>query len=140
MASRTKSRNHPQTDTYLNLIRRFPLKPIRNNDEHEEAVAIIGELMGQKLGSGASDYLDTLIMVVNKYEDEHHSPGGIDFSSPRQALRAIMDANGLSQADIGRIIGSESSVSMFLKGRRELSKSNIKALASHFKVDAGLFL
>jgi len=60
--------------------------------------------------------------------------------SPREALRAIMNVNGISQAQMGRIIGSESAVSMFLKSQRELSKSHIKALAARFGVDAGLFL
>ena len=58
----------------------------------------------------------------------------------QQALRAIMDANDLTQADIGRIIGSESAVSMFLKGERALSKAQIKALVERFRVDASLFL
>ena len=51
-----------------------------------------------------------------------------------------MEANKLSQADIGRIIGSESAVSMFLKGTRDLSKSQIKNLADRFKVDAAIFM
>ena len=51
-----------------------------------------------------------------------------------------MTANGLSQADIGKMIGSESAVSMFLKGARGLSKSHIKALVQRFHIDAGLFL
>ena len=59
--------------------------------------------------------------------------------TPRQALLAIMDANELSQADIGRIIGSESAVSMFLSGQRALSKPQIKALADRFRIDANLF-
>jgi HTH-type transcriptional regulator/antitoxin HigA len=95
--------------------------------------------MGRKLDAGSGDYLDTLILLVNKYEDENHSPKG-DHLTPRQALKAIMNVNGLSQAQIGAIIGSESAVSMFLKGERELSKSHIKALAARFRVDAGLFL
>jgi HTH-type transcriptional regulator/antitoxin HigA len=140
MATKTKANHQSEADTYMDLIRRFPLKPIKNDDEHEQAVGIIGGLMGRKLDGGASDYLDTLILLVSKYEDEHHSPKGIDLSSPQEALRAIMDANGLSQADIGKIIGSESAVSMFLRGERELSKSHIKALVGRFRVDAGLFL
>jgi len=63
---------------------------------------------------------------------------GLDLT-PRQALRAIMDANNLSQADIGCIIGSESAVSMFLNGQRELSKPQIKALVDRFRIDATLF-
>jgi antitoxin component HigA of HigAB toxin-antitoxin module len=60
--------------------------------------------------------------------------------TPQEALRALMETNELSQADIGRIIGSESAVSMFLKGDRELSKSQIKKLATRFKVDPMAFM
>ena len=136
----TKMKSHKaNADTYMTLIRRFPLKPIKDDAAHEQAVAVIGELMGRTLDTGASDYLDTLILLVNKYEDEHHSPAGLKMT-PRAALRAIMETNDLTQADIGRIIGSESVVSMFLKGERELSKSQIRALVEKFRVDASLFL
>jgi antitoxin component HigA of HigAB toxin-antitoxin module len=52
----------------------------------------------------------------------------------------MMEANRLRQADIGRIIGSESGVSMFLKGTRDLSKAQILKLSGHFKVDTRLFM
>lgn len=74
MAAETKSRK--QCDPYMKLIQRFPLRPIENDDEHEQAVEIIGEFMGRELDSGTSGYLDTLILLVNKYEDENHTPGG----------------------------------------------------------------
>lgn len=51
-------------------------------------------------------------------------------------MRAIMRANGMMQADMAKVIGSES----FLNCERELSKSHINALAARFRVDAGLFL
>lgn len=76
---------------------------------------------------------------MNKYEDKHHTSYG-NHLSPRQALRAIMKVNNLSQAQIGKIVGSESAISMFLSGERELSKSHIKAIAARFRVDARLFL
>jgi len=58
----------------------------------------------------------------------------------QQAFRAIIDANGMTQAEMGRITGSESAVSMFFKGERGLSKTQIKALVERFRVDASLFL
>lgn len=139
MAIKAKVGKRSEADTYMNLIRRFPLKPIKDDDEHEKAVGIIGELMGREHDGGTSDYLDTLILLVNKYEDENHTPAGVHLS-PQEALRAIMNTNNLSQAQMGRIIGSESAVSMFLGGERELSKSHIKALVARFRVDASLFL
>jgi len=125
-------------DPYMDLVRRFPLKTIKNDAEHERACNMVSELMGRKLSSGAGDYLDALIVLVSKYEDEHHAIA--DDMTPREALAALMEANGLSQADIGRVIGSESAVSMFLKGERELSKSQIKRLAERFKLDASIFI
>jgi HTH-type transcriptional regulator/antitoxin HigA len=125
-------------DTYMELVRRFPLKTIKNDHEHEDATNVISELMGRDLDGGAGDYLDALLVLVNKYEDEHHA---IDETmTPQQALRSLMASNTLSQADIGRIIGSESAVSMFLSGDRDLSKAQIKKLADRFKVDASLFI
>ena len=139
MATKAKPPRRPPADAYVQLVRRFSLRPIKDDVEHKQAVAIIEELMGRKLDAASGDYLDTLILLVNKYEDEAHTPGGAGLSA-RDALRAIMNANGLSQAEMGRIIGSESAVSMFLSGRRELSKAHIKALASRFRIDANLFL
>jgi HTH-type transcriptional regulator/antitoxin HigA len=123
----------------MKLVRRFPLRPLKNDDEHERAVNIIGELMGRDLDAGAGDYLDTLILLVNKYEDERHTPDGVQLT-PRQAVRAIMNANRMTQTELGKIIGSESAVSMFLKGERELSKAHIRALAERFKVSTDLFM
>ena len=125
-------------DSYLDLIRRFPLKTIKNDNEHAQASRMISNLIGHSLDPGAAAYLDTLIVLVNKYEDEHHELD--ELATPQENLRALMKFNDLTQADIGRLVGSEPSVSMFLKGHRELSKSQIKKLANHFKVNATLFL
>ena len=136
---KTKIRNARQSgDTYMQLIRRFPLKTIKSDSQHERAGEMISELIGRDLDPGASDYLDALIVLVNKYEDEHHAIS--EEMTPEQALRALMEFNDLSQADIGRIIGSESAVSMFLAGNRSLSKSQIKKLAERFHVDASVFI
>lgn len=138
MVTRIKTRKSNNRDVYMELIQRFPLRMIRSDWEHEEAISIIGELMGTRLDGGAGDYLDALVVLVNKYEDEHHA---IDEDmTPREAVKALMEANHLSQADIGKIIGSESGVSMFLNGVRGLSKSQIKKLADRFKVDAAIFM
>jgi len=132
----TKTRK-TSPDAYLELIRRFPLKPIKTDREHEEAVGLIGELMGTQ-DSGEGDYLDTLIVLVNKYEQENHA---IDEKmTPREALATLMEINGLHQAEIGKIIGSESAVSMFLGGTRGLSKAQIKKLADRFKVNGMVFM
>jgi len=139
MPSTTLRISRRELDSYMELVRRFPPRPLKNEDEHARAVTVIEGLMGRDLDGGAGDYLDTLILLVNKYEDERHTPQGAHLT-PQQALRAIMNANDLTQADIGKIIGSESAVSMFLKGERELSKAYICALAECFRVSTDLFM
>jgi HTH-type transcriptional regulator/antitoxin HigA len=140
MATRTKrSPAARPADTYMKLIRRLPLKPIKNDQQHQAAVDVISGLFGHDLDDGASAYLDTLILLVNQYEDVHHTPGGTELT-PQAALRAIMATNSLTQAQIGKIIGSETAVSMFLKGDRGLSKAHIKALVERFGIDAAVFL
>lgn len=139
MAVIARANTRPELDSYMKLVRRFPLKPLKNDREHAKAVELIEELFGRELDHGASDYLDTLILLANKYEDEHHTPGGTSMT-PQELLKAIMSANGVTQAQMGQIIGSESAVSMFLNGERGLSKSHIKALVSRFRIDAALFL
>lgn len=126
-------------DTYMKLIQRLPLKPIKNDEQHQAAVDMIVSLFGHHLDDGASAYLDTLILLVNQYEDDHHTPAGADLT-PQEALRVIMATNNLTQSQIGKIIGSETVVSMFLKGERGLSKAHIKALVERFRVDAAIFL
>lgn len=136
MTTTTKTRH--ERDAYMALIQELPLKKIRNDREHTKAIAMVSRLMGRDLNTGSADYLDALLILVNQYEDEHHA---IDEKmTPQQALRALMEANHLKQADIARIIGSESAVSMFLKGTRDLSKAQILKLSTHFKLDPRLFM
>jgi HTH-type transcriptional regulator/antitoxin HigA len=122
----------------MELVEMAPLKTIKNDAEHEQAIAMVGRLMGRDLDKGEGEYLDALLVLVNKFEEENHA---IDENmTPQEALRALMDANQLTQADIGRIIGSESAVSMFLKGARGLSKAHIKKLSTRFKLDPSAFM
>jgi hypothetical protein len=45
MKTKAKRKLQVETDTYMTLIQRLPLKPIKSDDQHEQAVGIIGELI-----------------------------------------------------------------------------------------------
>ncbi|HWE01322.1 MAG TPA: hypothetical protein VG326_02845 [Tepidisphaeraceae bacterium] len=47
----------------MELIRRLPLKTLKNDVEHAAAVEMIGKLLGGKINRGAGDYLDALILI-----------------------------------------------------------------------------
>jgi HTH-type transcriptional regulator/antitoxin HigA len=91
------------------------------------------------LSAGQREYLETLTVLMEAYEDEHHR---IDTSSlsPVEMLKFLMDQHDMTAADLGKLIGSPSLASMILSGERELSKAKIMLFARHFGVEPGVFL
>ncbi len=130
------------SSTYIKLIRKFPLRPLSSRAEYDAAVAVMEQLAmrgEQDLDPGEQDYLDALDEFISLYDRGHFR--FVDKRTPLQRLKYILVESGTTQADLKQVLGcSQSLVSMILSGQRELSKDNIKAVAAHFHVDAGLFL
>lgn len=58
--------------SYLALVHRFPLRPIRSESELDGAIATINDVLDQpELSPAALDYLDVLDRLVEDYEDVH---------------------------------------------------------------------
>ncbi len=133
--------NDRPTPTYLALIDRFPLRPLRSERDYDTAVAILDALAVRPEGSldpGEQDYFDTLTMLVEAYDQEHHGlASGPD--DPVSLLKYLMQESSMTQADLGRLLGNRALASLILNGRRQLSKSHIRKLADHFKVSPALF-
>jgi HTH-type transcriptional regulator/antitoxin HigA len=127
---------------YLALVRRFPLRPIRGPRDYDAAADMLDGLVTKdenELTAGERDYLDTLTLLVERYDDEHYQMP-LARKTPAETLKYLMEQSGMGVADLGRVIGSQPAASMVLHGRRELSKSQIRKLAGHFKVEPGLLL
>jgi len=128
--------------SYLALIHSWPLRPIRTERDYERAIAQLDELAVRPEGSldaGEQDYLDTLTMLVEAYEQVHVEIQAAQ-DDPLATLRYLMDESGMSQADLGRLLGNRALASLILRGHRDLSKSHIRKLAAHFKVSPALLL
>ncbi|MDB5171353.1 MAG: putative transcription regulator containing domain [Phycisphaerales bacterium] len=130
-----------EPDSYFELVRLFPLRPIRDAQEYDAAVAVMNQLAvrdEETLDQGEQDYLDAISTFVGVYDAQNFNL--TELVTPLSALKHLMDANEMSIADLGRVIESQSAASMIFNGKRAISKSQAKALAGRFKVDAGLFL
>src|SRR5260370_41320054 len=58
-------------DRYLDLVRQFPLRPLRTDADLDAAVAIIDVLIDRhSLKAPEQDYLDVLSDLVEAYETE----------------------------------------------------------------------
>ena len=127
---------------YLALIQSFPLRPLRSEREYEAALTVLDSLAVRPEGSldpGEQDYFDTLTMLVEAYDREHYVTE-MEHCDPLTMLKDLMEGSGMTQAELGRLLGNRSLASQILLGHRQLSKTHIRKLADHFKVSPALFL
>ncbi|MCC7351191.1 MAG: hypothetical protein IT446_11535 [Phycisphaerales bacterium] len=147
----TKAANSPKNDRavddYLDLVCRFALRPIRTRGEYNQAIDILGGLVGRAdagLTSGERDYADVLGQLIDKYEQPHSGAleemGITGKISPIEALKYLMEEHGMNTITLGKLVGGSGQASMILNGKRELSKANIRTLAAHFHVSPALFI
>jgi HTH-type transcriptional regulator / antitoxin HigA len=127
---------------YLALIDRFPLRPLHSERDYDAAVTVLDALAVRpedSLDPGEQDYFDTLTMLVEAYDQEHHA---LDAEScdPLTMLKYLMQESGMTQPELGRLLGNRSLASLILNGHRRLSQAHIRKLAGHFKVSPALFL
>jgi len=128
-------------DRYMDLIRQFPLRPIRTESDRDAAGAMMDRLaVRDDLNPGESDYQDVLDDLIEAY-DEHRWPMPPDRRTPLQRLKSLLQDHNLTPTDLQTLLGcSQTLVSLILSGKRSLSKANIAKLAGRFGVDGGYFL
>ncbi len=137
---RLKTRLEKLPANFADLVRLYPPQAIHDEVGYANTQEMIDRLTSlPKLTAGQSEYLETLTILFEAYENEHER---IDTSrlSPLEMLRFLLDSNGMTGSDLGRLLGNRELGPKILNGSRQLSKAHIRVLADRFKVDAGLFL
>lgn len=124
-------------DSYLELVRVFPLTSIRSRAHFDAAQAVLDQLLAQgKLDAGAETYLDALSDLVGVYEDEHHA---IAPASDADMLRHLLDARGVTQGQLSKGADiAKSTISEILSGKKPFSRQIIRKLAEYFHVDVSV--
>jgi HTH-type transcriptional regulator/antitoxin HigA len=115
------------------------IKPIRNDADHEAALARIEELWGYEPGTPEEDEFDVLSVLVSSYEDKRWP---ILSPDPVEAIKFHMEQNGLRQKDLAKVLRSESRASEVLNRQRNLSMENVRAIykAWHIPLESLLHL
>ena len=135
------SRSIKTGNEFLALFKRFPLRPIRDDETLDAASDIFSELVmkGEDQTTDEADYVEILGAIIGEYEKRNFRRS--KRMTPQRALESLMEDNNLGQSELARMIGAPQSViSEFLSGKRGLSKSLVIKLSNHFKVSAELFL
>ena len=110
---------------------------IRTEAEYKAALARAELLMSAAAGTAQDDELEHLAMVIEAYEDKHHSIGLPD---PIAAIQFRMEQEGLTNKDLASYIGSPGKVSEVLSGKRALTLSMIRALHKHLGIPAEVLI
>jgi HTH-type transcriptional regulator / antitoxin HigA len=125
-------------DPYVDLVRRFPLRPIRSDDDLDEAIKVVDLLLDRRdLSPEEGDYLEVLGDLIEQYESEAHPMAPL---SDAEMLRHLIEAKGVSQTEISDATGiADSTISEVLAGKRSLNRSHIGKLARYFNVSPNVF-
>ena len=126
--------------TYVKLVEMRPPRPLRDDDEARDVEELVAEMAGHELTKDQEDYLDLLSDLLLKYHAKRYAPDR-QRRTPAERLRFLLEESGTTAAQLARVLGcSQPLVSLLLSGKREPSKTNVKKLADHFKLEAGYFL
>jgi antitoxin component HigA of HigAB toxin-antitoxin module len=119
----------------------MPPMAIRDDVQHRNVVAMIDRLMQiVPLSRGQSDYMETLIELVETYETKRHALNVSDVNGT-EMLKHVLGESNMSGSDLARLLGIHPTMgSKILSGQRRLTWEHAKTLASHFKLSPALFM
>jgi len=115
------------------------LKPIKTEEQHDEALARAYDLIQMDLreGSEESDELEVLSILIESYENEHYP---MPAPNPLDAIKFRMEQMGISEKELGEILGYRSRKSEILSGKRKLSLAMIRKLNETLRIPAEVLI
>lgn len=132
-------KKHAQTEDFVALVRKFPLRKIKTRKENVQAlnffrkVRSVGE---DNLSQGEIDFLQVLGALIIQFERKHYA---FEKPTPIEMLKYLMEEHGLTQNDLAADFGGQATVSLVLSGKRDFTKSHIERLSKRFNVSPSLF-
>jgi len=119
------------------MIRRGAPRLIRNDAELAEYTQALFNLTAKADPTREEEEaIDLMTVLVERYEQDHYP---VPEAEPADVLRYLLERNGLSQRDVVPELGSESTVSLVLSGKRKLNRDHIARLSRRFNVSPAVF-
>lgn len=94
-------------------------------------------LFDAKPDTAEGDELDILVTLIEKYEQIHYP---IPDPDPIEAIKFMMEQNGLTDADLGIILNSRSRVSELFNKKRALTIKQIRILTEKLHIPASILI
>ncbi len=125
------------SEAYIAILRDKVPHAIRSRKDYERYRAEVRELMTVDRNRAQSEYLNLIVTLIEAYE---HQNVKIPIATPLEVMRELMDARGMKQADLAKLVGSSGTASEIYNGKRGISVALAKKLAAHFNVSVAVFL
>lgn len=115
------------------------LKPIKNNQQYENALERAYSLMQKdlKVDSKESDELEVLSILIKEYENEYYPIGK---PTPIEAIKFRLEQMNMSESELSTILGYRSRKSEILSGKRKLNLDMIRRLTERLHLPADVLI
>lgn len=125
------------TDKYLELLKRYPPRPIDNEEDLEMMQQVINRLLDKpQLTVEEREYLNVLGSLIYEYE-ENQEP--IPDIYGLELLKFILEERNLQKQDLLSIFESKSTLDDILDGQQDLTPIYIQKLANFLNISPDLF-
>jgi HTH-type transcriptional regulator/antitoxin HigA len=99
------------------------IKPIRTEQDYQNALTEIDHLFDAEPGTPEGDRLDVLVTLVEAYEQQYYA---LPLPDPIEAIEFHMERLGLTRHELEPLIGSRARVSEIFNRRRPLTMRMIR--------------
>jgi antitoxin component HigA of HigAB toxin-antitoxin module len=126
---------------YIELVKAFPLRPIRTSAVKNEARRVYREVAQRRRSAEVRDYLSVLGSLIHQFETPVREKLRETRVSAADWVEFLLDQKGMTVNALAQKTGiAQSALSQMLRGKRGWSKSAIIKLSKYFKIDPGIFL
>ena len=113
------------------------IRPIKTEQDYNLSLERVNILFDAKANTDEADELDILVTLIEKYEKIHYP---IPEPDPIEAIKFMMQQNGLTDADLGILLNSRSRVSELFKRKRALTIKQIRILTEELHIPASILI
>jgi len=122
----------------VEMIAKGAPRVIHNDDELEEYTEALFRLTALENPSADEvEAIELLTLLIERYERGRYS---IPAADPVSVVRFLIQQQNLTQRDLIPQFGTESAVSMFLSGQRNLTLAQVRKLSARFNLPVDLFI
>lgn len=126
---------------YAGLCGILTPRPIRDKADYANTVEVTDAmaLHAAAFSADQEDYFDVLCTLIEAYDAQHVKWKHV---SPVERLRYLLEENGMSGADLSRLLGASSRHlgPMILRGEREITAAHARTLGQRFGLQPGAFI